>query len=610
LKYIFIDILLRVRRRTILLRYSMENSLQALGGTSSSEPVTKRHRGPNSVSSVVSRINDEQMKLLSCAAEISLEEYKGQVDDSGFLVADDKISTLQLEEFTTCLHHQKAAEMKLNDLFLVPQEIPKRRAAADCLFMLRSNVIVLRLDHVPTEKSPYIMFTAVGSTPANLLTAFPLFHTFQIRDSGVLLLTMTGKGLDALLRCVAEAADAVAAPEIATPTAGKFASVAALSSSAGSHEVATTKEAYWFVDLDGNRWQCNRKNGRSLIQLVQSYLRAAPHLAVRFLVDLEFNPDYFWKCFLLAYGNGLVTSPPARYRGFTMFHTVRDSPVCLDPTLFKQAILGDWRTDNWAFSMTSFLDANDRMFCWDQYHSIEGVGVLARGLTKFGLFCACFMDPQFLPAWNKLADFLRMEEAVCVWYGDQYLFYQIHMLQCRFWGDMAQEIVSTAYGDLPMNTVTACVEVLDTAIMACITAMRRGTDPNWEKVPHHLFYSPQGAFNRITTGPVLSSAPSGNAGSGLPTALRGRPLNASTSRSAASGGVKKLCIFHVAQCLKVKRDSGDLVKCDKGSGCTNLHPVLSTITKASALQCLQDMRLGKALKAVITTAVQVSTGMG
>jgi hypothetical protein len=48
------------------------------------------------------------------------------------------------------------------------------------------------------------------------------------------------------------------------------------------------------------------------------------------------------------------------------------------------------------------------------------------------------MDPQFLPAWNKLADFLRMEEAVCVWYGDQYLFYQINMLQCRFWGDMAQ----------------------------------------------------------------------------------------------------------------------------------------------------------------------------
>jgi hypothetical protein len=160
-----------------------------------------------------------------------------------------------------------------------------------------------------------------------------------------------------------------------------------------------------------------------------------------------------------------------------------------------------------------------------------------------------------------------------------------------------------------MNTVTACVEVLDTAIMACITAMRGATDPNWEKVPHHLFYNPQGAFNRIFTGPVLSSARFGNESSALPTTLRGPPLNASTSRSAASGGVKKLCIFYVAHCLKVKRDSGDLVKCDNGSDCTNLHPVLSIITKAGTLQCLQDMRLGKALKAVITTAVQGSKGM-
>jgi uncharacterized membrane protein len=276
--------------------------------------------------------------------------------------------------------------MKLKDLFLVPQEILKRREAAYCLFMLRSNMIVLRLDHLPTEKSPWLMFTVVGNTPTNMLTVFPPFSAYQIKDSTEpLLLTMSGSVLDALLRCVAEAADAVAAPEITTPNAGKCAGVAALGSSAGSDEVGTTKEAYWFVDLDNNRWQCNRKNGRALIQLVQSYLRAAPHLAARFLVDLEFNADYFWKCFFLIYGNGLVnnTSLPVRYRGFTMFHTVRNSPVCVDPTLFKQAILGDWRTDSWTYSMTSFLDANDRMFRWDQYHSIEGVVFLARGLIKF-----------------------------------------------------------------------------------------------------------------------------------------------------------------------------------------------------------------------------------
>jgi hypothetical protein len=99
----------------------METSPQALGGTSSSVPVFKRHRGPNLVSSVVSRINDEQMKLLACAAEISLEEYKGQVDDSAFLVADEKNSLLQLEQFRVCLRHEKAAQMKLKDLFFVPQ---------------------------------------------------------------------------------------------------------------------------------------------------------------------------------------------------------------------------------------------------------------------------------------------------------------------------------------------------------------------------------------------------------------------------------------------------------------------------------------------------------
>jgi hypothetical protein len=65
------------------------------------------------------------------------------------------------------------------------------------------------------------------------------------------LLTASGSVLDALLRCVAEVADAVAAPEITTPDAGKCVSVAALGSGAGSDEVGTTKEAYWFVELDG-----------------------------------------------------------------------------------------------------------------------------------------------------------------------------------------------------------------------------------------------------------------------------------------------------------------------------------------------------------------------